>query len=68
MRVTKPLADAWIEQFNKLFHFHPDRENIMEEILSDNLISRGQFDKWFYETNEYAHLRLQAQLQEISEA
>lgn len=68
MRATKPLTEIWIENFNKLFEFHPDRENIMTELLSDNLIGRGQIDKWFREAQEHAELALQAQLQEIMEA
>lgn len=68
MRVTKPLTEIWIENFNKLFEFHPDSETIMAKILGDELISRGQIDKWFREAQEHAELALEKQLQEIMEA
>lgn len=68
MRVTKPLTETWVENFNKLFQFHPDREQIMEKILGDDLISRGQIDKWFHEAEEHAYVRLQIQMQEIMES
>lgn len=68
MRVTKPLTEQWIESFNRIFEFHPDKEQIMDKFLGDELISRSQINKWFHEATEAAELALQAQLQEMMEA
>lgn len=61
------LTEAWTESFNRLFEFHPDREEIMQKILGDDLISKGQMDKWFREADECADAARDQQLQRISE-
>lgn len=65
MSRQNPLIEGWKEKFQRTFEFHPDREAIMNRILSDEPISVGQIDKWFREADEFADGALQAELQNL---
>lgn len=66
MTATTQLVETWKEQFNFTFQHHPRREEIMERILGDELISKAQLDKWWQEAADCAAGALNAALQQLS--
>ena len=67
MTATQGLVATWKEQFNFTFQCHPRREEIMSRILSDDLISKAQLDKWWQEANDFAAEALNSELQQLDE-
>lgn len=63
MSLRNPIIEDWKEKFHRTFKFHPDRDSIMDRLLSDEPISTGQIDKWFREADEFADGALQIELQ-----
>mgnify|MGYP003578825898 CR=1 FL=1 len=64
MSLRIPIVEDWKEKFQHTFKFHPDRDAIMDRILSEEPISVGQLDKWFREADECADFELQKHLQD----
>jgi hypothetical protein len=49
-----PLIETWKEKFHRAFKHHPNRDEIMERILSDEPVSTNQIDKWWREADDCA--------------
>lgn len=66
MSLQTPMVEVWKAQFNNVFEYHPRREQIMERILGDELISKSQIDKWFDEAGDYAATAMDKAIQVLS--
>lgn len=60
------LIEDWKEKFQYTFKFHPNRDVIMDRILSDVPISTSQLDKWFQEADDYAQRANDVEAQRLS--
>lgn len=56
---------AWENGFNLIFEHHPEKEAIMEKILSDDKIPVNQMNNWLDEAKDFADCSKDKKLQEI---